>query len=80
MKIYSKREVFCTKKACKCWSLDDYISEITTIVYKISILGISFYKIKQFIPKIKDPTFAGEYSSNKKIKQKAIECKAEAYR
>lgn len=82
MGLFNKKQVYVSVKESPAWNLNKggHKVRIVTFVFERSFLWLHFFKVKQFIPLIKEPLCDGEYASNRSVKADAVEEKAKAYK
>ncbi len=63
--IMRKKVIYQKQVNVLMWNiLGEYPAQVVTRIFKRKFLWFTFYRIKQYIPKIKNPCFDGEYSAN----------------
>lgn len=70
-----ERIVWKNSRTVNCWSINSgkYNATIATIIIEKRFLIFKRYVIKQYVPLLPNPTYDGEYCTNKMLKAAAIE-------
>lgn len=81
MSLFNKKKIYVSVRETEAWNETKRYHDvkIMTFIFERSFWKFHFFKVKQFIPLIKNPYYDGEYSSNESVKADAIEEKAKAY-
>lgn len=73
--MIKERIVWENRRTVNCWSINsgNYNATIATIIIEKRFLIFKRYVIKQYVPLLPNPTYDGEYCTNKMLKAAAIE-------